>query len=46
MSTRPVTPSTMRTTSGDSSRKGMQSMTRTAPCAVLNVVSSTSVSPR
>ncbi len=39
-------PSTTRTTSGASSRGGMQSTTRTVPSGVSQTVSSTSVSPR
>ena len=44
--TRPLTPSTIRTTSGSHWRGGMQSTTRTTPSSVWYSVSSTRVSPR
>ena len=46
MSTRPVTPSTSRISTGSVPRTGMQSASRTVPEAVLNSVSSTRVPGR
>ena len=46
IATRPLTPSTMRTTSAASPRGGMKSTTRTVPVGVSHLVSRTSVSPR
>jgi hypothetical protein len=46
MSTRPDTPSTIRTMSGAWSRGGIRSITRTAPVGVSHSVCRINVSPR